>query len=253
MGTLQTDFSIYDKIGFEKPPIGVKFMFFRPQGIEPLSMDKNLSFCEMLKEAQQTRTPFYFSKENNESCVGKFLLGMEDMAAFAESGQIGARLQIFQEPRANYAFYQHVPRFDGGTVNYVAFSPIDKLTFEPDVLVITATPSQGEIVMRSMTYSTGELYNSRTTPVMGCAWCFIYPFKSGNVNYILPEMIHGMKGRQLFEEEEMLISIPYQWIPIMTQNLQKMKMHLPSHNNKQEYLEEFGQIMKDLVQEAENP
>ena len=227
MGTLQTDFSIYDKIGFEKPPIGVKFMFFRPQGIEPLSMDKNLSFCEMLREAQQTRTPFYFSKENNESCVGKFLLGMEDMAAFAESGQIGARLQIFQEPRANYAFYQHVPRFDGGTVNYVAFSPIDKLTFEPDVLVITATPSQGEIVMRSMTYSTGELYNSRTTPVMGCAWCFIYPFKSGNVNYILPEMIHGMKGRQLFEEEEMLISIPYQWIPIMTQNLQKMKMHLP--------------------------
>jgi len=199
MGPLQTDFSIYDKIGFEKPPIGVKFMFFRPQGIEPLSMDKNLSFCEMLKEAQQTRTPFYFNKENNESCVGKFLLGMEGMAAFAESGQIGARLQIFQEPRANYAFYQHVPKFDGGTVNYVAFSPIDKLTFEPDVLVITATPSQGEIVMRSMTYSTGELYNSRTTPVMGCAWCFIYPFKSGNVNYILPEMIHGMKGRELFK------------------------------------------------------
>jgi len=207
MGALQTDFSIYDRIGFEKPPIGVKFMFFRPQGIESLAMDKNLSFCEMLREAQQTRTPFYFSKENNESCVGKFLLGMEGMAAFAESGQIGARLQIFQEPRANYAFYQHVPRFDGGTVNYVAFSPVDKLTFEPDVLVITARPSQGEIVMRSMTYSTGELYNSRTTPVMGCAWCFIYPFKSGNVNYILPEMIHGMKGRELFEEEEMLISM----------------------------------------------
>ena len=64
MGPLQTDFSIYNKIGFEKPPIGVKFMFFKPQGIEPLSMDKNLSFCEMLKEAQQTRTQFYFSKEN---------------------------------------------------------------------------------------------------------------------------------------------------------------------------------------------
>jgi hypothetical protein len=40
-------------------------------------------------------------------------------------------------------------------------------------------------------------------------------------------MIHGMKGRELFKEEEMLISIPYQWIPIMAQNLQKMKVHLP--------------------------
>ena len=51
----------------------------------------------------------------------------------------------------------------------------------------------------------------------------------------------------------MLISIPYQWIPVMTQNLQKMKMHLPSHNSKQEYLEEFEQIMGDLVREAEHP
>jgi hypothetical protein len=53
-----------------------------------------------------------------------------------------------------------------------------------------------------------------------------------NVNCILPEMIHGIKGRELFKEEEMFISIPYQWIPIMTQNLQKMKIHLPSHNSK---------------------
>ena len=62
-----------------------------------------------------------------------------------------------------------------------------------------------------------------------------------------------MKGRELFKEEEMLISIPYQWISVMTQNLQKMKMHLSSHNSKQEYLEEFGQIMGGLVREAEHP
>ncbi len=253
MGPLESDFSIYNKIGFEKPPVGIKFSFFKPEGIAPLPMDKNLSFCEMLKESQQTGTPFFFSKENNEACVGKFLLGMEGMAAFAESGQIGARLQIFQEPRANFAFYQHVPKFDAGIVNYVAFSPIDKLTFEPDVLVIAATPGQGEIVMRAMTYSTGELYTSRTTPVMGCAWSIIYPFISGNVNYIIPELVHGMKGRQLFNENEMIISIPYQWLTVMTQNLRKMKMHLSSHNSKEEYLEEFGQIMGDLVREAENP
>jgi len=66
-----------------------------------LDIEKNLSFCEMIYEVWQTDEPFYFSKENNETCVGKILLGMEDMAPFAESGQIGARLQIFQEPRAN--------------------------------------------------------------------------------------------------------------------------------------------------------
>ncbi len=32
-------------------------------------MDKSLSFCEMLREAQTTKKPFYFSKDNNETCV----------------------------------------------------------------------------------------------------------------------------------------------------------------------------------------
>jgi uncharacterized protein (DUF169 family) len=115
--------------------------------MKQLAMETNLSFCEMLAETQQTKTPFYFSKENNETCVGKILLGMEDMAPYAESGEIGPRLEIFQEPRANYIFYQYVPKFNRGIVNYIAFSPRDTLLFEPDVLIITATPSQAEIVL----------------------------------------------------------------------------------------------------------
>jgi uncharacterized protein (DUF169 family) len=253
MRPLQTDFSIYHKFNFERSPVGVKFLFFRPKGIEPLAIDKNLSFCEMLVEAQKTTTPFYFGKENNETCVGKILLGMQDMEPFAESGQIGPRLGIFQEPRANYIFYQYVPKFSKGTVNYITFSPVNKLTFEPDLLILTATPSQAEIVMRAMSYSTGEVYQSKTTPVMGCAWTYIYPFQSGKVNYILPEMVHGMKGRVLFPEGSLLISIPYQWIPVMTQNLKEMKWHLPSHTSKEQYLQEFGNVIGGLVKESENP
>jgi uncharacterized protein (DUF169 family) len=253
MRPLQTDFSIYHKFNFERSPVGVKFLFFRPTGVKPLAIDKNLSFCEMLVEAQKTATPFYFGKENNETCVGKILLGMQDMEPFAESGQIGPRLGIFQEPRANYIFYQYVPKFSKGTVNYIAFSPINKLTFEPDLLIITATPSQAEIVMRAMSYSTGEVYHSKTTPVMGCSWTYIYPFQTGKVNYILPEIVHGMKGRVLFPEGSLLISIPYQWIPVMTQNLREMKWHLPSHTSKEQYLEEFGNVIGGLVKESENP
>ncbi len=253
MRPLKQDLSIFNRFSFEKPPVGVKFLFFRPDGIKQLSMDKNLSFCEMLTEAQQRRTPFYFGKDNSEACVGKILLGMEDMEPFAESGQIGARLEIFQEPRANYIFYQYVPKFEKGTVNYVAFSSVDELTFEPDVLIISANASRAEIVMRAMTYSTGELYSSKTTPVMGCAWLYIYPYQTGKVNYLIPEMIHGMKGRELFAEGSILISIPYQWIPIITQNLQEMTIELPSHAGKKQYLAEFERIIGQLAQDSENP
>ena len=251
MRPLQTDLSVFNKIGFERPPVGVKYLFFKPDGIEQLSMDKNLAFCEMLVEAQRAKAPFYFSKENNETCVGKILLGMTEMEPFAEAGQIGPRLGVVQEARANHNLYHHVPRFSKGVINYVAFAPLNKITFEPDVLIITATPKQAEIVMRAMTYSTGEPYTSKTTIVMGCSWIYIFPFESGKVNYLIPEWIHGMTGRELFAPNTVLISIPYQWLQTVTQNLREIKLQF--HTSKKEYLEEFQEILVDLVKESKNP
>jgi uncharacterized protein (DUF169 family) len=246
MRPLQTDLSMFKKLKLARPPLGIKFLFFKPENVGPLPSQRSLSLCEMIVEAQKSKTPFYFDRGYEETCVGRILLGMQDMEPFAESGQIGEKLQIFQEARANYALYQNVPKFARHVVNYVAFAPLEALTFEPDLLIIAADHDQAEIVMRSMTYSTGEMYNSRTTPVMGCAWLFVYPFQSGKVNFLVPSMVHGMKGRELFPEGSIVISIPYQWIPTMARNLQEMTWHLPSHRGKTQYLEEFGTILGEL-------
>jgi uncharacterized protein (DUF169 family) len=253
MRPLQTDLSIFEKFNFTKPPVGVKFQFFRPEAIEPLSPGKSLSLCEMLVEAQNSNKPFYFDKNCRETCVGRTLMGMHDVASFAESGQIGEKLQVFQEARANFAFYNQVPKFPKNIVNYVVFAPLKALNFEPDILLIAADSSQAEIVMRAMTYSTGELYVSKTTPVMGCAWLLIYPFQSGNVNFIVPEMVHGLKARGIFSKESIAISIPYRWLPTIAQNLKEMTWHLSSHRSKELYLEEFGAILGELAQKAEQP
>jgi uncharacterized protein (DUF169 family) len=181
MRPLQTDLSIFNKFKFEKPPVGVKFLYFKPEGTQQL--DKNLAFCEMIKEAQQRESPFYFAKEN-EDCFGTVSLGMEQMSSWGKGGEFGAALEIFQEPRANARIYQYVPKFPEGTVNYVAMSSLDKLTFDPDLLIIVATPAQAEIVLRAMSYSTGEIWESKTTGVLGCAWIFVYPYQSSKINYV---------------------------------------------------------------------
>ncbi|HED23883.1 MAG TPA: hypothetical protein ENN91_02015 [Firmicutes bacterium] len=253
MGTIKTDLSGYRKIEFARSPVGVKFQYFKPHDLPPLDAGRVLSLCELITEAQDTKSPFYFSRKMDDQCVGKIILGMADMESFAQSGQIGARLKVFQEPRTNYILYQHVPRIEKDVVNYVAFSPLDKLSFEPDLLIISATLAQAEILMRAMCYSTGELIRSTTTPVMGCAWIFVHPFKTGRVNYLIPEMVHGMHGRQLFPRNSALISIPYHWISTISENLSEMELHLTSHRSKEAYLEEFGEILRDLNESAKNP
>jgi len=251
MKPLSTDLSIFKKFKFEYPPVGVKFLPTRPEGIEQL--DKSISFCEMLKEAQQRGTPFYFAKEN-ETCFGKALLGMEDLPAFALGGEVGIRLEIFQEPRANASLYQHISLLPRETINYVALSTLAKLAFEPDLLIITANTSQAEIVLRAMSYSTGEIRESRTTGVLGCSWLYIYPYRSGKVNYMVTGLAFGMKSKEVFKEGLILISIPYQWIPTITKNLQEMKWSLPSYTEGREKflirerdnIEELKQIYENL-------
>ena len=250
MRPLQIDLSIYSKFNFEKPPVGVKFLFTRPKGIEQI--DKTLPLCEMFKAAQQRGTPFYFSKEN-ENCVGKLVLGMEDMPLFVEAGELGPKFGIYQEPRANNKIYQYIPKFNRGIVNYVAFSPLNKLTFEPDLLILTTTPSQAEIVLRAMSYSTGEIWAPKATPVLGCAWLYIYPYQSGKVNYTVTGLAFGMKAKQIFEEGWMLISIPYNWIPTITQNLKEMEWVLPSYTEgREKFIEREQRYIKELTPECQN-
>ncbi|MBA7691290.1 hypothetical protein ES703_99833 [subsurface metagenome] len=207
----------------------------------------------MIKEAQQRETPFYFAKEN-EDCVGKIVLGMEDMPLFVEAGQLGPKYEIYQDARANNKIYQYIPKFKRGIVNYVAYSPLDKLAFEPDLLILTATPSQAEIVLRAMSYSTGEIWETKGTPVLGCAWLYIYPYQSGKVNYMVTGMTFGMKAKEVFEEGWMLISIPYSWIPTITQNLQEIKWVLPAYTDgREQFLKREQRVFEEAAKESQNP
>jgi uncharacterized protein (DUF169 family) len=251
MRPLQTDLSIFNKLKFEKPPVGFKFLYFKPEGIKQI--EKRLAFCEMIKEAQQRESPFYFAKEN-EDCFGTVSLGMELMSSWGKGGEFGAALEIFQEPRANARIYQYVPKFPEGTVNYVAVSALDKLTFDPDLLILVATPAQAEIVLRAMSYSTGKIWESKTTGVLGCAWIFVYPYQSGEINYVPTGMTFCGKALQRFPEGGILITIPWDWIPVITQNLKEMKWVLPSYTEgRGKYIKRRDSCIAKLTQKAENP
>jgi uncharacterized protein (DUF169 family) len=252
MRPLQTDLSIYSQFKFERPPVGVNYFFHKPEGIEKL--DKQLGLCEMIKEAQQRGTPFYFTREE-ENCIGKIFLGMTgDSPHRSDGGLLGVKLQIFQDGRANLRLRTFVPHLETGSVNYVTLSTIDKLTFEPDLLIIMATPSQAEILLRAMTYSTGDMYESRATVVGMCSSLYVYPYLSGKVNYTATGLSYGMKGRHVFPEGWLLISIPYQWIPTITQNLKEMKWVPPGYTmGREEFIEWDAQVTRETALESENP
>ena len=81
---------------------------------------------------------------------------------------------------------------------------------------------------------------------MGCAWVLIHPYRTAEVNFVVPALVHGLHGRQLYPSDTLLISIPYRWISTMLSNLNRMKLRLEGHKSKADYYAEFEGILKDL-------
>jgi uncharacterized protein (DUF169 family) len=248
MSSIQQDLSIFNKFNFDRPPVGVKFLPNKPDGLKRL--DKVLDFCEMLPEAQEGNA-FYVTKENF-TCVGPLILGMIEHEPIFESGQVGPKLEVLKDVRANQRIYQVIPKLAPNTANYVAFAPLDKLTFEPDVLIVTANVSQAEILLRALSYSSGKMWSAKGTPVIGCAWLFVYPYLSGELNFTITGFGHGMRARKLFPEGLLLISIPYDLLPGMINNLRDMKWVPRSYTlGREGHKKRIKRIVDELKQESQ--
>jgi uncharacterized protein (DUF169 family) len=241
MSLTKKDLAILDKFDFDVQPVGVKFLVKQPAMVERLN--ENLTLCEMLKRAQEGNA-FFADKENHTCEAGLYVLGQADVPDPFINGEFGAGLKIFEEPRSASRLYQYVPRIGKGVVNYIAFSPLAKLSFDPDVLIILAKTSQTEILLRAMSYRTGKMWLSKFSPAIGCAWIFIYPYLSGELNYTITGLGHGMKRRKLFPEGQQFVSIPFDLLPSMLQTLQDMPWVLPAF--KPDGLEFVRRLMIDL-------
>ena len=225
MTLTKKDLAILDKFDFDVPPVGVKFLAKRPDMVQRLS--ENLALCEMLKRAQEGNV-FFVDKESHTCEAGIYVLGQADAPEPYISGQFGAGLKIFEEARSASRLYQYIPKIGKGVVDYVAFSPSNKLPFDPDVLIILANTSQTEVLLRAMSYRTGKMWLSKYSPAIGCAWIYVYPYVAGELNYTMTGLGHGMRRRKLFPEGHQLVSIPFDLLPSMLQALRDMPWVLPA-------------------------
>lgn len=241
MWSLNDGLKVFEKFNFEKQPVGVKFLYLKPKGIERL--EKYISWCEMLPEAQE-KGPFYVDKENT-TCAAEIISGDIAPAVFRGGGY---SFHGGYNHGAGIRFKNlHIPRMPKGIVNYVVFSPLNKLSFDPDVLVVTCNVEQAEILLRASTFTTGKPWISRTSLYLQCAWLLVYPYLNGELNYTSTGLSYGMRFRKVLPGF-MLVSIPFDLLPMIVQNLENMQWELMAYKlEKDEYFKWY----KEQVEKAQ--
>jgi len=72
------------------------------------------------------------------------------------------------------------------------------------------------------------------------------------VNYTVTGLGFGMIAKKVFEEGWMILSVPYNWIPTITQNLKEMEWVLPSYTDGREgFLKREKQVFDEAAREAQ--
>lgn len=183
---------------------------------------RNGSYDRHFTLKAQKGEPFYSSPQDHTCSAGTYVLGQKEVEPQYISGEFGAGLGVFRDNRAASRLYHYIPKIERHVVNYVAFSPFDKMPFDPDVLILLAKIDQAEILLRAMSYNNGQMWLSKYSSAIGCAWLFVYPYLTGEINFIPTGLGFGMRRRKLFPEGLIFISIPFDRLPSMLETLREM-------------------------------
>ncbi len=211
---------IFGKLGMEYPAVALKYHAVKPQNV-PVYEGEKLAFCAYLNKAQTDQKTFCITKEN-DACNGRIILGMAPATPVTACGQAGYDFEVYRSPASNRQLYQKLPVLVPGTVNYVQFAQVSQCDFDPDLIICLAGLPQSEILMRATSYVSGDLWESKSSHVMSCAWMYAYPLISGRVNHITTGYYHGLKRRKIYPPGLRMISIPFQKIDEVVIALQEM-------------------------------
>lgn len=240
---------LFQKLRLEAPVVALKFCFECPEGVP--RVDRKMSFCEFVKYAQISGREFYTTKED-DNCFGKMVLGMIPKPPLAASGQAGYDFGVFKSQAPNARLYHLITTLTPGAVNYVVFSPLPLCKFDPDLVICVAQLPQAEILLRATSYISGDLWESRTSSVLSCAWMYSYPYVSGRVNFCITGMHHGMKRRGTYPPGRYILAIPYQKLDEVIQALEEMDWELIAMRKDEESIRELARRMEHWKQMSQD-
>ena len=229
----------------EYVPVAIKFCAVSPEhaGLRYPKMSERMSLCQFVSHAQQTKTAFYIDK-TNENCMGRTVLGMADEPPLGASGQAGYDFGVFRDQNANSRLYYQIPKAIRNTINYVVFAPVDQCEFNPDLMIFVGNTKAADIILRATSYISGDLWESKSSSVLSCAWTYMYPWLSGKVNFTQTGLHHGMSRRKVYPEGLTVISVPYQKLDELVLALREMDWELIAFRDTEEDRQELTRRMR---------
>jgi len=187
-----------------------------PAGMQEL--DKTRRHCAMVSLARKEGKIFFSTAGKHECNGGAWALGLRELTESLKTGDFYYKLGKFESSAACKRTIDRVPHLQTLETYATLYAPLEKAPFDPQVVLIVATPWTMLKLAQSVLFRVGGRINAEFAGIQSvCADTCAQTYLNGHVNFSL-----GCDGSRKFsgiDDSEMVIGIPAELLPEITESL----------------------------------
>lgn len=187
-----------------------------PAGMQEL--DKTIRHCSMVGLARKEGRIFYSTANKHECNGGAWALGLRELTESLKTGDFYFKLGKFESSAACKRTIDRVPHLQALETFATMYAPLEKTPFDPQVILIVASPWAMLKLAQSVLFRLGGRINAEFAGIQSvCSDSCAQTYLNGQVNFSL-----GCDGSRKFsgiEDGEMVIGIPAELIPEIVESL----------------------------------
>ncbi len=202
-------------------PVAVRLM--RPGEEIPAGVAEpaeRIRHCQSITAARRGNC-LYLPPRKHACPDGSGIMGLTTMSPKLRSGDLYLLFKKLPTIECARKMIAGRPEFEPGSYTATVVAPLEKATFEPDVVILTLWPEQAMWLCCSSTYGSGERQVFHTSGYNStCADLTVQVMKSQQMNISFG--CYGARASSDVEDFEVYLSIPYGQLPTIVASLEKL-------------------------------
>lgn len=187
-----------------------------PAGMEKI--DKTVRHCSMVGMARREGKIFYATAENHECNGGAWSLGLRPITDTLKNGDFYYKLGKFESSAACKRTIDRVAHLETGYTYATMYAPLEKAPFDPQVVLIVASPWAMLKLSQSTLFRVGGRIEAEFAGIQSvCADACAQTFLNGRVNFSLG--CDGSRKYSGIDDGELVMGIPAEILPGLVEAL----------------------------------
>jgi len=202
-----------EHLHLEGSPVAIKFITSKehlPEGVPAL--EEKATHCQMVNMARKDGKIFYSVNENHACMGGSWALGLREMTPTLKSGEFYYKLGKYDSWAACKRTILNIPHVESGATYGIAYAPLEKVPYDPTLVLLVTTPKAMLKLAQSNLYRLGGRITCNFAGIQSvCSDASAQVYLTGKMNFSLG--CDGSRKYSGIEEGEMVMGIPAEMLP----------------------------------------